>query len=302
MTPDVPRDAPKGRKPIPVILIGGFLGAGKTTVLNRILKHRGGRKVVALVNDFGAVNLDAELVVHVDGDVIGLSNGCVCCAIRGDLIEASLRALQRVERPDLLIVETSGVSNATAVANAFLDPQLRRLLTISAILGVVDAAHFAELQGNAAHLAHAQLAAADIVIINKVDLVSIDSLAGTKAMIRQMAPDARVIEACRGEFPPELVFDAADVPVHPLRADLGQGMEHQSFASCHFECEKPLSLAKLRESFDRLSNRVYRAKGIVYLDDAPQYRVLRFRAVDPRDGRQIDQGGLGAKLHLFGGK
>lgn len=271
-----PRSAPTGRGPVPVVLISGFLGAGKTTLLNHLLSQCDGRSVVALVNDFGAINLDAELVVHVDGDVLKLSNGCVCCNIRGDLIRASLRALKQVERPNLLIVETSGVSDAMAVANSFLLPELREVLAVSAILGLVDAAHFADLGGEMAALAHAQLSAADIVVINKIDLVGTDALAGIRTIIHRIVPDARIVETFHGGMPAELVFDETISPRRetPGKRRFGYGASHHSLASYHWECAQPLSLTKLRDAFDGLSSRVYRAKGIVHLDDVPEHRVL----------------------------
>lgn len=262
--------------PVPVVLISGFLGAGKTTLLNHLLSQCDGRRVVALVNDFGAINLDAELVVHVDGDVLKLSNGCVCCNIRGDLIDTSLRALKHFERPDLLIVETSGVSDAMAVANTFLLPELREVLAVSAILGLVDAAHFADLGGEMAALAHAQLSAADIIVINKIDLVGAGALARIRTIIRRIVPDARIVETFHGSIPAGLVFDEAisPMPETPGRRLLGRGASHHSLVSCHWECMRSLSLKKLRDVFDGLSSRVYRAKGIVYLDDLPEHRVL----------------------------
>lgn len=271
-----PRNAPTGRGPVPVVLISGFLGTGKTTLLNHLLSQCDGRRAVALVNDFGAINLDAELVVHVDGDVLKLSNGCVCCTIRGDLIDASLRALKHVERPDLLIVETSGVSDAMAVANTFLLPELREVLAVSAVLGLVDAANFADLGGEMAALAHAQLSAADIIVINKIDLVGSNALARIRTLIHRMVPDARIVETFHGGMPVGLVFDEAILPTPdtPGKRYFGRGALHHSLASCHWECAQPLSLTKLRDAFDDLSSRVYRAKGIVYLDDLPEHRVL----------------------------
>ena len=120
-------------EPIPVTVIGGFLGAGKTTLLNHILSANHGRRVGVLVNDFGAINIDATLVVGVDGDTVSLANGCICCSMRDDLVGACLALLARPERPDHLIVETSGVSDPVAIANTFLSPQLHQFLELDAI-------------------------------------------------------------------------------------------------------------------------------------------------------------------------
>ncbi|MPZ36308.1 MAG: GTP-binding protein [Rhodospirillales bacterium] len=263
--------------PVPVIVIGGFLGAGKTTVLNHILSQQGDLRAAVLVNDFGAINIDADLVVGVKGDVYRLSNGCVCCNIRGDLIDGCLDILRELKRPDLLIVETSGVSDALQVANTFLAPELQGLLSVHAILGVVDAAHFVDLEGDMAALAQGQLAGADIVVLNKVDLVGADALVELRTRIRRAVPGSRILEAIHGRIALDVILDQADRAGgrrSTLRA-IGQDRHpHPSMTAWHWECARPLSLDRLRDVFSRLPEDVYRAKGIAYLDDLPNYRVL----------------------------
>jgi len=113
--------------PVPVTILSGFLGAGKTTMVNHILHGDHGLKIAVLVNDFGAINIDAQLVVGVEGDAVNLSNGCICCTIRGDLLKETLKLLRREDPPEYLIVETSGVSDPVAVANTFLAPEVKSL-------------------------------------------------------------------------------------------------------------------------------------------------------------------------------
>lgn len=263
--------------PTPVVVIGGFLGAGKTSVLNHVLGQCRDLRVAVLVNDFGALNIDAELVIGIQDDVIRLSNGCICCNIRGDLIGGCFEVLRRPERPDLLIIETSGVSNALQVAETLLAPELRQLLSVQALLAVVDAAHFAGLDDDMAALAQAQLAGADIVILNKVDLASADALVELKARIGAAVPGARILKTSHGKVPLQVVLDQIDAcsAVPPTLRPIGLGMRgHAGLTSWHWESGKPISLERLRGVFSGLPDGVYRAKGIVHLDDLPGYRVL----------------------------
>ena len=124
---------------IPVTIIGGFLGAGKTTLLNYILSENHGVRAAVLVNDFGAINIDAKLVVGVEGETVTLANGCVCCTIRDDLVGACLGLLQRDEPPEHLLIELSGVSDPVPVINTFTETDLGTIYSLSTDLSIVDA-------------------------------------------------------------------------------------------------------------------------------------------------------------------
>ncbi|NJO00189.1 MAG: GTP-binding protein [Anaerolineales bacterium] len=128
---------------IPLTIIGGFLGAGKTTLLNHILHSDHGLRVAVLVNDFGAINIDTQLIVGVEGETISLSNGCICCSIRDDLMEATLQLLERPDPPEYIIVETSGVSNPGAVKLTFMfSSELISRVRVDSIVTVIDAEQF----------------------------------------------------------------------------------------------------------------------------------------------------------------
>ena len=265
-------------KPIPVTIIGGFLGAGKTTLLNHILSENHGLRAAVLVNDFGAINIDAKLVVGVEDDTINLANGCICCNIRDDLIGACLGLLQRPEPPDYLIIETSGVSNPLQIANTFLMPELQRILALDSILCVVDCEQFPSLTGEPADLARMQISAADILVLNKTDLVDSDSLENVSTLIRGISSESQVIQAIHGRVPLSLILGVGasehnhrHLTVSHRHSDHGQ---HSDFSTWHWTSDRPLSMHKLRAFFEDLPQTIYRAKGIVYLEELPEYQII----------------------------
>jgi len=263
--------------PVPVVIIAGFLGAGKTSLVNRLIGQCGDSRVAVVVNDFGAINIDAELVVGIDGNVYGLANGCICCTIRDDLIETCLRIIRTFGALDLLIVEASGASDSLQVANAFLRPDIGGLLQVSAILGVVDALHFGTLQGEMATLAQAQLSAADIVVLNKVDLVGAEALAALRSSLQRASPGVRIVGTSYGDLPLDLVLDQARLPDargRTRRLAASGGERHRFLTSWAWQSPLPLALGRLRDAFDSLPDAIYRAKGFLYLDDVPSQKIL----------------------------
>ena len=150
---------------IPLTILTGFLGAGKTTLLNRILNGNHGLKVAVLVNDFGSINIDAELIVGVESNVISLANGCVCCSIRDDLRQSVLDVLDRPEQPDYVVLEASGVADPAAIAMTFLDEEIRERIRLDSIICVVDAEQVFDAPEQA-ELKLRQVAFSDMLILN----------------------------------------------------------------------------------------------------------------------------------------
>jgi G3E family GTPase len=275
---------------VPVTILTGFLGAGKTTLLNNILYADHGLRVAVLVNDFGAINIDAKLIASVEDDMINLSNGCICCTIRDDLLRAALRLLERPEKPEYIIVECSGVSDPVSVAQTFMMPELRQWMQVDSILAVVDAEQLPMLTGQNAYLALEQMSVADIIIINKVDLVTPEQLAKLK---REWSyPTARIIETTFGKVPLELVigvgrFDpdrflsinAKDIHVHEDGAahdhtDHAPNDHSLVFSTWSWRANEPLSLQQVRKISRDLPVSIYRAKGIMHLSDAPDRKAI----------------------------
>jgi len=262
--------------PIPVTLIAGFLGAGKTTLLNHILSGDHGVRAAVLVNDFGSINIDAKLIVGVEGDTINLANGCVCCTIRDDLVGACVGLLRRPERPEHLFVELSGVSDPVPVLKTFLETQLAHAFSFNSILSVVDAEQLPQLEGEMSRLARRQIGVADVVVLNKTDLVSEGELARVKQVVQLVTPGSRIIQAVQGRIPLGLVFEGGRKAPRPRPEEDhdGERAHDHVFTSWSWRSDQALSLPKLRSALERLPETVYRCKGVVQIEEMPLNRYV----------------------------
>ncbi len=274
-----------GRDPVPVTLLLGFLGAGKTTLLNRILKGDHGLRIGVLVNDFGAINIDAELIEAVEENMISLSNGCVCCEIRDDLVESLEQLLTRVEEIDYVILKASGVADPEGIAMTFLDRRYEGLLRLDSITSVVDAEAIFNDGDNAelTMLKLRQIGFSDLVILNKVDLVSAEYVDTAREWIDKQLNRIRIIETVRCDVPLEVLlavgrFDPANMVRHAANDDYPEPVPSSRSARTLFETwsyvsDLPLSLAHLQEMVRReLPASIYRCKGILYSAENPEFR------------------------------
>lgn len=185
---------------IPATILTGYLGAGKTTLLNRLLSAQHGKRLAVIVNEFGEIGIDHHLVMHSDEEILEMNNGCICCTVRGDLIRLVGRLLQRPQRFDHLVIETTGLADPGPVVQSFfMDEVMRANLELDAIVTVVDSKHIWEQWESSE--AQEQLAFADVIVLNKIDLVSPEMLAAVERRIRSMHTGARLWRTSQCDLP-----------------------------------------------------------------------------------------------------
>ncbi|MUL37878.1 CobW family GTP-binding protein [Gloeocapsopsis dulcis] len=267
---------------LPVTIITGFLGSGKTTLLNYILQNFAAYKVAVLVNEFGDINIDSQLLVAVAEDMIELTNGCICCTINDNLADAVYRVLDRQDQIDYLIVETTGVAEPLPIALTFLGTELRTLTQLNAIVTVVDAETFTPAEHYNSGAAINQILYGDIILLNKTDLVSerrVNELEGYLCSVKERA---RILRSEYGKVPLSLILDVnlaafssfAETPTVPDNGS--QHLNNDGFMSVSFQSNRPIALKKFQQFLDyQLPDNVFRAKGVLWFAESPKRHLFQ---------------------------
>ena len=259
---------------IPVTVLTGFLGAGKTTLLNRILTEQHGNRYAVIVNEFGEEGIDNDLVVDADEEVFEMNNGCICCTVRGDLIRILGGLMKRADKFDAIIVETTGLADPAPVAQTFfVDQDVADRTRLDAIVTVADAVHLDNQLGEH-HEAEEQIAFADIVLLNKTDLVEVKGLGRVEDRIRRINPYTKIIrtEHCAANLDEVLGLKAFSLDrvleVEPDFLTSDHDHEHDDdVKSISLVADAPLDLDKFQTWFGQLlqtrGQDILRSKGIL---------------------------------------
>lgn len=271
---------------IPVTLLTGFLGAGKTTLLNRILSENHGKRYAVIVNEFGEVGIDNDLIVNADEEIFEMNNGCICCTVRGDLIRIIDGLMRRRGQFDGILIETTGLADPAPVAQTFfVDEDTRKNTKLDAIVTVVDAMHLAKALENAPE-AQEQIAFADIVLLNKVDLVEPGELDALRHRINAINPVAtiRETERCNIELSEVLGRNAFSLErileVEPEFLDGAHDHEHDDHvSSLSLSTSRPLDskafLHWITTIVQTLGTNIFRMKGVIAFPGDPDRFVVQ---------------------------
>ena len=276
----------------PVTILTGFLGAGKTTLLNHILSNQDGLKTAVLVNEFGEIGIDNDLVVSTSADMVELSNGCICCTINGELLEAVDRILKRPEPLDYLVVETTGLADPLPVAMTFLGSELRDQTRLDSIITLVDAEN-CNARVFESEVGRSQIIYGDILLLNKTDLVSTERVKELEESLRSIKKDARILHSVKGDVPLPLLMSVglfesdrvatkADHDHHDHdHGHAHHGHDHadhldiEGYTSLSFSSDGPFSLRKFQNFLDnQLPESVFRAKGILWFNESEKRHVF----------------------------
>ncbi|ELR96280.1 GTP-binding protein [Gloeocapsa sp. PCC 73106] len=284
-------DVPK--QGLPVTIITGFLGSGKTTLLNHILTNQQGLKTAVLVNEFGEIGIDNELIVETNDNLVALNNGCVCCTINNDLVEAVYKVLEREEKIDYMVVETTGLADPLPVALTFLGTELRDMTRLDSIVTLVDCENFSLDLFNS-EAAYSQITYGDIIILNKVDLVDEADVDRLELRIKDIKSGARILRTTKSQVPLPLILSVglfesdqyfqpkhdhhhhhAHDHDHDHHHHHSNHLENDGFTSLSFVSDRPLAIRKFQNFLDnQLPESIFRAKGILWFDESPHRHIF----------------------------
>lgn len=262
---------------IPVTVIGGYLGAGKTTLINGLLAGDHGLALAILVNDFGAINIDAKLIAAHDGDTIALSNGCVCCTIADALGDALDRVLTMDPAPDHIVIEASGVANPTKIA---MYGQGWPGLRLDGVVVVVDGESI-QVRAKDKFVGttiHQQLAAADIVILTKTDVLTDIKSRAVHDWLKGEVPNCPIVTAIRGDLPAQILLGTHGTANYsagnPAGIPVGESLHQDAYCAVPFETYRAMRRDNLTALIEALPDSVLRAKGLVHLADDPEHAYI----------------------------